>query len=471
MKTLKVTTCLVCFVILTCLSFPSCGGKQVTGDVDKPITPEEMPPAWFTNPPADDDKYYRATGSSKENEEAAKTTAVAELIMKFAPTKVGSEVRLKTTSTMDGESENITQDYISNSTAFAEQKRLSGYQFPKKDIAGGVYYVLARIPKETLEQHWETMWKEAETAVKQGDTYLESRQVVPALIEYAEALKIVTLLKPDPDKVTPDRIMSKTRDINNDLEISKEDKEPTADYGDSLDDPLVVTILYKGKPLRDFPLKATYTQGTGLLDNKEGQKGTVISFKTDEDGKGSCWVNRIDSISWDNYVQITADVPDSIPLSKAKTGFRYTSKFPQGELSEPPIVYLDGDSNDIGQEFSPGHSAELKIHPLPSDCWIHLFTITAKGEFAYNQSVEINEAYDGDGWSITPEEPPWTFKIEEVSLVRDQGDGFESILVVTTLKACELDIKELTGKRLIRELDEQVGEGQWNADSITYGFK
>ena len=228
-------------------------------------------------------------------------------------------------------------------------------------------------------------------------------------------------------------------------------------------------ILYKGEPLRDFPLKATYIQGTGLLDNREGQKGTAISFKTDEDGKGRCWVDRIDSISWENYVQITADVPDSIRLSDAKAVFRYTSKFPKGELPEPPIVYLDNDSFD--REFSPGHLVELKIEPLPSNCWIHLFTITAKGIFDYNQSVEINEPYHGDGWSITPEKPLWTFKIQGVSLVRDEGDGLESILVVTTLKACALNIKELTGQRLIRELNEQVGKSQWNSDSITYWFK
>lgn len=470
MKTGNVTIHLVCFVLFVYLPFSGCSGKRgIEGGEIPSEVPQNVPPSWYTSPPLNDNEYYYATGSSEENEEAAKMAAMGELIMKFAPTHVRVETRLKTTSTIEGESEDIRKEYISNSAAFAKQEGLPGYDFPEKAVTGAGYYVLARIRKETLEQYWETMWKDAEKAVNRGDIYLESRKVVPALVEYAVALEIVRLLKPDLDRVTLESINRKIREVDSNLEINKEGKALTGEYGGRLKDPLVVKILYKDQPLRDFPLKAVYVRGIGMLNNEAGQTGKSVSFKTDGDGKGHCWVDRIDSISWENLVQITPDVQNSIPLSNKEAVFRYTSKFPKGELPEPPTVYLDNVADD--QEFFPGHIAELKIEPLPRDCWIHLFIITAKGDFAYNQSVEINEAYDGDGWSITPEEPPWTFKLQGVSLVRDQGDGLESILVVTTLKACELDIKELTGKRLIHELNEQVGEGQWNADSITYWFK
>ena len=293
---------------------------------------------------------------------------------------------------------------------------------------------------------------------------------LPPLKMYSDALKIaktLTFLNGETsDVVSVVDIQQKIAAVQNDIHIAAIlGNEQTCDYGNALTEALVVQVHYQNEPLGECLLKATYTRGTGQLKNSRGETGTSVSIYADTEGKGYCWVDAVKSISRKNRIQVTVDVEGiQLPILQAAV-FRYASAFPTRHKIGAPTVALNGSTDE--QTFAEGSKVDIEIN-VPDKCHLHLFSIVADGNFGYLQSVPIEQAYDGNGWSVSSTKSGWTLQMDRVPLMADYGRGVETLLVITTEKAWKPDRKTFTTESLIRQLDESVGVDNWRVGWVSY---
>ena len=428
---------------------------------------EDEPPSWYTER-FNDEHYYYGVGYSKESMEAAKAKARKDLILSIALT-IHTEVEEHSQRVHDGNSEQIEGEFRTRSRSYAKQESLPGVKISHSLPGRTGFYARARLSRETYRKHLKQKQTEVQKIVKFGEAELADEHVTAALKTYSDALKIAkTLTLPDGETsnaISVVDIQQKIDAIQNDIHIvTISGSEQTSDYGNKLTDPLVVEVHYQNKPLRECPLKATYTHGTGQLRNSRGEIGTSVSVYTDAEGKGYCWVDAVKSISRENRVQVTVDV-EGLQLPAQTAVFRYTSTFPMRSQTDKPTVTLNGSADE--QRFAEGREVVIQIS-VPNKCHIHLFSIVADGNFNYLQSVPIEQAYIGKGWSVSSTDSGWTLQMDRVPLRADYGRGVETLLVVTTEKVWKPNGDAFTMDSLVRQLDESAGADNWRVGWVSY---
>lgn len=425
---------------------------------------EAEPPNWFMETPNDENNYY-GVGHSKESMEDAEAKARETLIMGIAVT-IHAEVEQYSESVDDGNSEKMEAEFRTQSRSYAKQELLPGIKIHERRQGASDYYALARLSREKYRQHMNSKHTEVQERVEFGDGRLADGHVIDALKVYSVALKTaetLTFLDGEvSDTVSVLDIKQKIDDVQDDIDIVIISGDGQAvNYDKPLPQPLVVEVSYQNKPLRKCPLRATYTHGTGKLRNNRGETGASVSIYADTEGKGYCWVDAVKSISRKNRVQITVDV-EGIATQAV---FHYTSTFPMQDKIGAPTVALNGSANE--QAFTEGSKVDIQIN-VPDKCHIHLFSIVADGDFNHLQSVPIERAYTGNGWSVSSTKSGWALQMDQVPLRADYGHGVETLLVVTTEKAWEPNRKTFTTDGLIHQLDESVGMNNWRVGWVSY---
>ena len=290
-------------------------------------------PNWYKKTPKDP-AYYYGVGYSTESMNNAEDAARANLILEITVT-IYVENEQTYMSIDDGQYERVKGEFRTRNRSYAKQESLPGVEIIERKIGQTEYYALARLSQEKFHQYMEKKQKEVKQHTEHGDRNLEKGNVIAALQAYWEASKIAQTLKflysePENGSNSPSdvEIQQKIVSVQNDIHILKfSGDEQTCDYGSSLLESLVVKVYYQNRALREFPLKAIYTRGVGLLKNDAGEIGPSIRIHTDAEGMARCWVDVAKSISRENYIQITADA-EVVQLSASKVAdFRYASVF------------------------------------------------------------------------------------------------------------------------------------------------
>ena len=168
------------------------------------------------------------------------------------------------------------------SSSSAKQESLPGVEISLRHSGQTKFYVLARLSREKYRQHMKQKYTEVKKRATSGDKKLVDGHVINALEMYSDALKIAkTLTLPDGETsnaISGVDIRQKINDVLNDIKVRAiSGAEQTADYGNKLTEPLVVEVHYQNKLLRNCPLKATYTHGTGKLREQSRRDG-AFSF-------------------------------------------------------------------------------------------------------------------------------------------------------------------------------------------------
>ena len=436
-------------------------------------------PSWLDNTPVDD-LYYYGLGNSSIMEDAEEK-ARADLI-KAIEVKVESEIMSLEVSRGEGRHEDVRTEFIARSRSYATQK-LPNLQIVKRYTLQTECYALAQLEKEIvrnlLKEAGEDCLRDVKDHIKHGDKALSNGNIVGAAEEYREALKIADTL-PRSYRRTPENhphgttwkvvIDRKLRYIYDNVHIKTvSGNEQTGQYSEPLEEPLIVRVHCDNVPLEKFPLKATYTRGTGRLRNSDAETGKSVRIYTNANGNGICWVDAVESISQENYIRITPD-EEALPLSESTSVvFQYSSVFPKGNEANAPQVLLNGSSRE--QEIPEKSKVDIEIH-LINDCFAHIFQITADGNLTYKASNRIDKADSGERWRvITPRKSSnpakWIFKIENLTPDTSTRLGVATVLIVTTTVEWKHTGNTLTTERLIRQLDK-VDENNWSADSVSF---
>ena len=114
-----------------------------------------------------------------------------------------------------------------------------------------------------------------------------------------------------------------------------------------------------------------------------------------------------------------------------------------------------------------GNKVDIEIR-VPSDCYLHLFSVVANGDLRYLQSVPIEREHNGSGWRIISTNSGWALQTHQVSLTADYGLGVETLLVITTKEAWEPKTKHFTTESLIHQLDSSIGKEDWRVGWVSY---
>ena len=473
--------------IVAFLIFSGCHGqlfwfeKTPSARSDKNQYEKVEQPLWFEKTPVDD-LYYYGSGMSSTMEDAEEK-ARANLI-KAIEVRVESEIMSIEVSRGEGTDEDVHAEFITRSRSYATQEKLPNLQIVERHVNQPKYYALARLEKKVvrdlLKEAGEDCLRDVKDRIKHGNTALNNGNIVRAAKEYEKAEGIADTLprsyretpEGHPDGTTWEVVIErKLQYICDYVRIETvSGNEQIGRYGKPLTTPLIVRIRCADALLRGFPLMATYTRGTGRLRNSRGETGESIRIYTDVDGEGICWVDAVESISQENYIQITPD-EESIPLPESTfVTFSYRSVFPEGNAANAPQVLLNGSSRE--QEISERSPVDIEIH-LTGDCFVHFFGITADGNLAYiKSSNRINKADSGERWSVvSPKKSSnpakWVFKIKYLTLHISAGLGLETLLVVTTMVEWTPTGETLTTEGLIQQLNE-IDENNWSADSVSY---
>ena len=417
-------------------------------------------PSWYKNHP-EDDTYYYGSGSSKESRDKAENDAFSDLIQRIH-TNITVEKFRRTRSTGVGEGENIESEFEVTVTIGSEQKSIQGLGIDKRDkTQKGNYYALARLRREDFHLQINRMWKEIQQRVDFGNLSLAKRNVITALQRYDKALKGAKNLPVFDDNYARLKIdiEHKIEAIVNDIQITPHGKDQNGLYGHSLRDSLIVHVLYKGQPLKDFKFSASYTRGTGQLMNRAGEMGSSVHIYTDANGNASFWVNDIQSLSRSNSIRVEAD---HLPESKVRV-FHYASSFlAPNATSSALTILLNGSADE--QDFIEGSELGIEIH-MPEKCYLHLFEIHANGDFKYHESSPIQQEDRGTGWRILHKEGRWVLKFDPVPVNAAKGPGLETLLAITTEQSWQPDGTTLTPQGLVQQLKEH---GTWRVGWVSY---
>ena len=447
------------------------------------------PPKWFNDTP-DDKKYYYGVGSSSESideaEEKAREDLVKNIKIKikheytliekhsqtetYGPNQKPIEKKDQALSQSDSRTTTVAEGVIAGSKIYKRHKGHEGHPD---------HYALAKLSHKNLCKQVKKDLSSIEKMVADGDKKLEEKDIVAALELYNEALlssESITII-PDcniKEEISYNKIKQKI-DIPIDIEPISGDKQ-IGEYGNALAEPLVVKVQYQGSPLEDFPLQATYTRGTGQLENRARGKGYTVRTRTDETGKAAFWVKAIKSISQNNFIQVAADTASFQAPVKA-INFRYASSFPNGDLTGAPIVYLNGDTEE--QEFAVGESVDFEIYvEEKSTVSVSLFKIFPDGngdlELMYTTILDDSrKGYGDDCYYIDSEKQGWQLHVRCGKVTEERGFGLETLLVVKT-GIDNLEEKPGTTwgvERLIKKLDESFGRNVWRAGWVSYMIK
>ena len=436
----------------------------------KASSDNHKPPAWFTETPSDLGYYYGA-GMSRESMTEAEANARAALILSIAAT-VNTEVKNYLIARGTGAGEEVENTFEEQSRSTATQKALPNLEILMRQ-PGQNHYALARLSKEKFDAHIKNQRAEVRGIIDHADERVAANDVVTALQRYTEALTLAkplmfvsreTSAKPDETSLASE-IDKKLKNLQTEIEIEMlSGNSQHGMYGEPLADALVVQVSYKGEPLAKFPLKATYLWGTGRLKSSTEVVNASVRIYTDANGKGSCRVDAIRAISTQNHIRITADA-NVIQLPDAKrVDFRYASRFPSEHKTGGPQITQNGEYGE--PTFHEDQEVALDIR-VPNTCHIHLFSLLPDGNFDYHESIQIEQNYNGEGFSIQFIAPMWRFRLEKVPVTGERGIGLETLLVLTTPTKWKPSGKALTAKQLIEQLDTSVGKAHWRAGTVS----
>ncbi|MCZ6680178.1 MAG: hypothetical protein O7E52_23350 [Candidatus Poribacteria bacterium] len=465
---------IVVFCTLLCtLYVVGCGGKRAT-----PAQTFAPSPDWIHGKTSNSLFYYGIGGPSPEMADA-KESARAELI-KVIEVQIDAEV----IRIARAENEEVERLFIDRSRSYATQK-LPEVQIAKTYTGAAGHYALARLQREVvanlLEEAAQESQRDVLNRVQHGDRALETGEVIVALREYDQASRQARTLPSrynrapeNPDALWTTEIERKVHQIQDGIQIQAiSGNEQTGTYGRALALPLIVQARYKTEnrqmPLKGFPLQAIYTRGTGRLKNAAGETGGSIRLATNPEGKATCWVDTIASISRENLIRISADAEAiQLPLVSDAVTFRYGSSFPTLHSTDTPLITLNGSADE--QEFVEGETVSLEIR-VPKSCHAHLLSVLADGHFSVQQSVRLHREYHAEGWRILPREAGWALQIDTVPVTVERGVGIETLLIVTTAKDWKPTRGTLTTDGLLRQLNESVGDDNWRVGWVSYRVK
>ena len=456
----------VSFICVCFLYFSACGGKTSTF---------EPMPKWIPSKASNSLFYYGVGGPSPKMEDA-RESARTELI-KTIEVQIDAEV----IRIAHAENEEVERQFIERSCTYATQK-LPNVQIVDAYTGSEDNYALAQVRREIVAKLLEEAAQESQRDVldrlQHGNQALEDSNVIIALREYSEALRQARTLPnhynraPDnPEALWTTEIERKINRVSEGIQIEAiSGNNQTGEYGRALDLPLTVQVHYQEAdrpiPLEDFSLQGAYMRGTGRLKNASGETGRSVRLSTDWEGKSTCWIEVISSISRENLIRFSVNIESlQVPLESKAVTFRYASHFSTWHTTDIPVVTLNGSADE--QKFVEGDTTDIEIR-APQSCHIHLLAILADGHFGYQQSVTVNRAHQGNNWRILSKDSGWALRIDDVPVTAEQGIGLETLLVITTEKDCQPVGKNLTADGLLRQLNESVGPDNWRAGWVSY---
>ena len=162
-----------------------------------------------------------------------------------------------------------------------------------------------------------------------------------------------------------------------------------------------------------------------------------------------------------NRIRVNAK---ELPISTG-VDFHYRSSFSSHHSAQGPVIYLNGSADELA--FAENSMIQIEVQ-VPQACHLHLFEILADGHFGYRQSVPIKTEHHGAGWRILRKGSNWALEIDASPVTAASGSGLETLLVIATEKEWQPVGAMLTPEGLIRQLDEKVSAGAWQADWASY---
>jgi len=441
--------------------------------------------------------YYLGLAGPSESMDEARQAARVELA-RTIEVNVESEI----ITIMSATNEKFDNLFINKSRTYV-RKKLPDINIIATYTNKDGNYALARIRRAVLQNLLlESVRAEREDAldrIRKGEAAAEMGKLMDALREYSSAYQTAKGLPrkydwnveravslPVWDEGKTERLTFHIERALNGLvdavglSIISGDAQ-IGEYESELVEQLVLRAKFsnahKNVPLAGLPLKAEYVRGTGKLSATMGQEGRGVSLRTDENGECKFNVSRIESISQKNQVKVTFDLSGEKDLretlapallarleSKAVV-FNYASIFLLSQSPDAPVITLNGST--VEQDFTQGTPVDIEVR-VKKECSLYLFQITADGEFAYQQSIVVLEAQQGDGWRVEQKQNCWVLQMDAVKVNASRGEGVETLFAVTTPTPVKWNpAQTLTKEGLIRALNENSA-GDWSVGCMSY---
>ncbi len=393
-------------------------------------------PKWITHPPSDKINLYFIGAKTKASSlEEGKKSAI-EGVVKEIVDYFGIQAESTYEETKSYFTSQIKDRLKTKGKAEIKGISVKELYYEKEKIGNDIYYnvfVLISYPlkeaqkeKERLKQQNKRKIIEARNAFNIAKSRLKEKQITLALNGFYESLNLLnqawgcSALKRE--------IINEASVVLQNIKIKTLPYEKNGKTTTGLKNPLKIKLTYKGIPLRNYPVKFHFIEGTGLLQNK---------VYTDENGVASSKVSRINLALQTNIVEASM-IQDILPdFTPAKATFIFSSS---GE-SFPLLTKLynlsfksDELKEEIGINKNGKLNAILKIHiPTPTTTQqINLrINKVPEGTVVFNKP---KQCIDTEGIEFTDIEKNVEFFLDEIKRNNQKETYLSPFLAKITIK-------------------------------------
>jgi len=475
-------------------------------------------PSYIKNPPSSR-IYYYGSGSSTESRDDAEKSARVNLA-KNIWVKIEAESIRRTTQD--------SEEFYQEAKERASQVALRDSRIVDYRRVENTHCVLARVERAEVAREIKRLLDLICEPYRMAKRLEGQGKVLDALQKYLDARRRARMVLPvlEDEKMDLDGdgkeelVMhhlhaSISQLLNNIRLCAVSGNGQIAEFEGQLEEPLVVAAylappgrsLSEGIPVPGLRINFRYKKGRGRMaeaGSTLSHTSSTIQIDTDRNGRATCQIKKVQSLSAENIVEVSVDVkvirnilmsmPDALdkeypltPLDKA-VFFKYQSYFKpdasneaDGQFSQSvgPTLLING--SEKHGTFKHNEKVTLSVR-VQKRCSVHLFHISDLGKIKFIEAKRLDEPEKYRNWEVKRYGGGgWEFSIRGITLTKRgkiEMEAFIAIQSPTTVsvlsgyipsRKTKVNVENLNSKHeIIKHFDAEVGKGRWRVGQISY---